>query len=462
MRVRTLAACLGALVLGGCFSVTDFDLPKSREETFTLPFVQNLEGFDVLLVVDKSAASTPLGGAFAEDPSQAFDQLDYNMREMNDGTLTGSTIRIGVITPDLGAGDFSYVEGDCEPGGDDGVLMDTSSCFDTTDGNPWLELQGESVQNASTDISQALQCIVQTQQNRTGCRFKQPLAAVEKALDEASTPENTGFLRPNAGLAIVLLIDEDDCSAANQSLFDDSDTGPQSALGPLTSFRCFEFGVSCEEEGRAAGERHDCVEQSQASGSYLRDTTALAESIRALKGNKPVIVTIAAGPAEPITVAVDQSSVPSLESVCGQNGPTGRPSIRLGNFVSKFDDNGLFDSVCTLDLPTLLNRFSNRLAANSVFRCMPFTPVDMDAKTPGDQFECLVADVQYPSQVGEVRTEIPACTELATGEVSEAEPRCWVMVPESRCTAGYQMVVRRWSLPGEETITEATCHVVPD
>jgi hypothetical protein len=439
--------------------VTDFDIPKTREETFTLPFVQNLEGFDVLLVVDKSAASAPLAGSFAEDPTMAFDQMDYIMQESAGGPVTGSTIRIGVITPDLGAGDYSYAEGDCEPGGDDGVLQDTSGCFDTFDGAPWLELAGDSVMNAGADLSQALQCVVEEQQNRTGCRFKQPLAAVEKALDAARTPENEGFLRPNAGLAIILLIDEDDCSAANQTIFDDADTSPQSTFGPLTPFRCFEFGISCDEGGRSAGGRNNCAEQSEVSGGYLRDTSALADRIRSLKGGKPVIVTIAAGPRGPISVEVDQGSVPSLVSVCGQGAPTGRPSIRLNNFVSMFEDNGLFDSVCTLDLAGLLNRFSNRLASNSVFRCMPFVPADVEPKTPGSQFRCAVEDVKNPSQIGEERFDIPACAALPSEEVSATDPRCWVMVPESQCTAGYQLVVRRWSLPEEDTITEATCEV---
>ena len=68
-----------------------------------------------------------------------------------------------------------------------------------------------------------------------GCGFEQQLAAVEKAVTVHAAPgaANDGFLRPDAILAVLLVTDEDDCSAQDSRIFGDDDT-----LG-LLNLRCF-------------------------------------------------------------------------------------------------------------------------------------------------------------------------------------------------------------------------------
>jgi hypothetical protein len=71
-----------------------------------------------------------------------------------------------------------------------------------------------------------------------GCGFEQPLEALLKAVTPASSPTtfygstsghlgpaggsqaNAGFLRPNAMLVVIVLTDEEDCSADDTTLFD--------------------------------------------------------------------------------------------------------------------------------------------------------------------------------------------------------------------------------------------------
>jgi hypothetical protein len=67
-----------------------------------------------------------------------------------------------------------------------------------------------------------------------GCGFEQPLAAMEKALTVQVAPggPDAGFLRDDAALAIVILSDENDCSAADTTMFD-----PEGPGGPL-GVRC--------------------------------------------------------------------------------------------------------------------------------------------------------------------------------------------------------------------------------
>ncbi len=104
--------------------------------------------------------------------------------------------------------------------------------------------------NYTGALPDVFSCIAQLGAN--GCGFEHQLASVARALgaDGAAPPaENAGFLRPNAELAIVLLTNEDDCSApANTTLFG-LNGGTQSItnpLGPIANYRCNQFGHLCK------------------------------------------------------------------------------------------------------------------------------------------------------------------------------------------------------------------------
>ena len=84
-----------------------------------------------------------------------------------------------------------------------------------------------------------------------GCGFEHQFAAILRALGadgRAAPAENQGFLRPDAYLAIIMLTNEDDCSATpGVPLFDTaSNTTLTSQLGPPANFRCNEFGHNCD------------------------------------------------------------------------------------------------------------------------------------------------------------------------------------------------------------------------
>jgi len=48
---------------------------------------------------------------------------------------------------------------------------------------------------------------------------------------------------------IVFITNEDDCSARDPQIYDTKNAGLNDPLGPWTSFRCFEFGVTCTCNG---------------------------------------------------------------------------------------------------------------------------------------------------------------------------------------------------------------------
>src|SRR4029078_9630115 len=97
--------------------------------------------------------------------------------------------------------------------------------------------------------------------------FEQQLSSVRHALDPNLAPAgNAGFLRADAFLAVILVTNEDDCSVpANSMLFDPASRLVSAALGPLSPYRCNEYGHVCRIDGTlkhpprtAAGQLEEC------------------------------------------------------------------------------------------------------------------------------------------------------------------------------------------------------------
>jgi len=202
----------------------------------------------------------------------------------------------------------------------------------------------------------------------SGCGFEQELAAITRALGADGKPapaENAGFLRDDAALFIMVLADEDDCSASPSSnLFASDSTTLASPLGPLGGYRCAEFGHLCN--GRrpprlapngAVGEQvtlDGCV--SAESAGLLIPVATIAAQIRALKPHpdQQIFVTAIAGPPAPYTVewraprAKDTGPWPGLIPSCiGDDGSLGIPSVRLAQWTQAFGAPGAFVTVCS-------------------------------------------------------------------------------------------------------------------
>ena len=115
----------------------------------------------------------------------------------------------------------------------------------------------DGVANYTGDLSTLLSCM--TALGDTGCGFEHQLASISRALGADGSPapaSNAGFLRPDAQLAIIVLSNEDDCSApVNTPLY--SLNGYQqnisNPLGPIANYRCNQFGHLCVDPAAAAG-----------------------------------------------------------------------------------------------------------------------------------------------------------------------------------------------------------------
>ena len=194
--------------------------------------VTNVDKVDLLFMIDNS-------GSMSEEQASLASEIPRLVTTLASG-VSGDRIfpavrdlRVGVVSSDMGTGGFTIPTCNEPNFGDDGILNRAvmgGGCTAIRGGAPpFLGFQPAMGGNA-TDFGNQVACIANL--GTQGCGFEQQLDAVLKAL----TPQagsvafvngsrghgdgaNEGFLRPDSLLAIIMLTDEDDCSALNPDLF---------------------------------------------------------------------------------------------------------------------------------------------------------------------------------------------------------------------------------------------------
>jgi len=225
-----------------------------------------------------------------------------------------------------------------------------------------------------TGTAESLQCIVSP--GTSGCGFEQPLEALKLALT-GGYPAHERFLRPDASLAVLFLIDEDDCSV-NDPLFFDPTGDPNSELGVQTSFRCTEFGVVCDEPWDRTPTLcqdlyHNCRPREAGDpDSRLHPIPGYTNLISQLMDPERFITAAIAGPySGELTVGCDPNRNATLMNSCGVPADGANPAVRLQAFVQQFhawpvQDQWPFHSICENDfspaLAGLVHEFFTRTA----------------------------------------------------------------------------------------------------
>lgn len=372
-----------------------------------------IDDVDILFVIDNS-------GSMAEEQYSLVTNFQRFVQMLeSSGHLPG--LHIGVISTDVGAGPFN-ISG-CSGNGDNGVLQSAprSACepplgafiSDVPDG------VGGRVTNYSGTLADVFACIASL--GIDGCGFEQPLESLRRALND-SNPSNAGFLRPAAALAVVILSDEDDCSTADTSMFDTSQNSVSDPLGPLASFRCFEFGVVCQPDiPRTPGPRSNCVPRDDSAYMYKVD-----DYVNFVKGLKPdpsmVMVAGIIGNPTPVTVGLNDQDEPKLESSCVSAAGEAVPAVRIAHFLAQFPERNAVTTICSEDLSDALDLIGGVLAEGIGGPCLFGTPRDVDAATAGLQTDCVVADVaSFGAPDETVVQAIPACA----GTAPPAPVPCW-------------------------------------
>lgn len=321
---------------------------------------------DILVVVDNSASMNQEQenlrnniGNFIEGLRSVKFGSDGSGKPCSENDKSGCAppdLHIGVISTDIGAG--TYGTGNCATeGGDGGKLQNAPQvpgCTPPTD--PYISYSvaakinvpdGES--DALTSVKNGFACIAELGTN--GCGYEQPLEAMRLALDP-TLATNPGFLRDDALLAVIVISDEDDCSAADSKLFDQQDATP----GPL-NFRCFADAAFCDGKPidlEFTGELKNCT--ANEAPKYLSKVQTYLDLLTSLKSKGHLIVSLISGPTSPVVVKKNADGA-DLESACSsaQFG-FADPGIRLNAFVQPFVDQGvgLSTSICAGDINSAL------------------------------------------------------------------------------------------------------------
>jgi hypothetical protein len=192
-----------------------------------------IRNVDILFVVEKSKSLVQQQVKLAaEIPRLVSALVTGYLNGKKELGQPASSVHLGLVTSDLG---LPGVEGAdfpdwaCFGEGDDGILQHkadpslSSGCLE--DYPPYLEHTGKTDPNiTAADFG----CMLQV--SPYGCPFKMPLEAALKALWSSEKrevtflgdtqghgdKENAGFLRTDSLLAVVVVSDEDDCSAGAQ------------------------------------------------------------------------------------------------------------------------------------------------------------------------------------------------------------------------------------------------------
>ena len=259
-----------------------------------------ISALDVLFVVDNSGAMAEEQAALAAGASRFIDALDETVGHRLD-------LHIGVTSTNVGTGPSGGGGNSCAGDGDDGRLLVRDACpaldrpylIDLAD--PEDPDGPRTINYPEGQLAETLACM--TSLGTDGCGFEQQLEAMRRALDRS----NGEFLRRQAMLLVVLVTDEDDCSAFDRAIYDPTEDDRDEPLGELSSYRCFEFGVTCDQpDARTVGDRTACTPR--LDSPYLEHPDTYAEFLRDLKGG-PGMVMVAAitGDAAPVSVFDDET-----------------------------------------------------------------------------------------------------------------------------------------------------------
>jgi hypothetical protein len=382
----SVAACNTAdIVVGDLQEVTVMRAKPNRD-------------LDLLFVIDNSPSMADKQISLAQNFRRIIDtlvRLDGGMPNLHLGVITsdmgtqGSAVAIpGPAIGVPGAGGCAGVgdDGALQHGGD--PLLPQSFLVDVADpANP-----GARLRNYAGELVDEFSRLARV--GDAGCGFEQHLAAMRRSF---TNPTNAGFLRPEANLAVVILADEDDCSALDPALF-----GPDSAaLGPLQSFRCFEHGVVCDPDApRTPGDKRRCKPRDDSRP--VEPIAPFVDALLAVKSD-PRMVMVAGIVGDPTTVDVELqappggSPVPDLVASCQFSGPSGLeradPGVRLAAFLGSFPGRAQLTSICNSDLSSALDEIgatAKRLVGDP---CIDTASLADTSAEPGVQPACEVTDV---------------------------------------------------------------------
>lgn len=372
-------------------------------------------------------------------------------------------VHIAVVTPNLGTsaidGTKANPVGTCVNSGEGGKMRRTMGggafLSDIDNG------AGGRTRNYTGTLTDAFKQLATV--GSGGCGIEQHLEAVKRALD--NNPENAGFLRPNAYLAVIIVADEDDCSLAKSTLFD-GNTG-DSTYGDRVNFKCTREGIECDNPSNdldTVGGRTDC--HPKYDSTFLTQTDRYVDFLKGLKADpNDVIVAGILGDTGPFEV-VKKNGVSVLKQSCTYEGPTGTqyayPAIRTRDFLDQFAFT-THSRICEENLSGAVTQTAELLKRKFGEPCFQKKPMDLDPDAEGPQYDCSVVDQRYSAnQPPEDLAVIPQC------DATKSRIPCWhIDADDEHCsytaiTPHLKLFIERGGvIPGPEIHVKASCVTEP-
>lgn len=413
----------------------------------TQTFPEALAGVvDILLVVDNQVSMAPVHALLRT----AFAGFENAL-----GNLPGGIpdLHIGVISGDLGAAAFTDIPM-CRPGGDRGILQVPAAGTACPGPQGRFVTKSAANSNYTGSLSDVLGCM--TQLGAKGCGFNHPLAAAVAALGPNAPVENSGFLRPEAVLAVVVISNRDDCSAPpNAELFDPASRSITDRWGPLHPFRCSEFGHLCSgaPPPRASTELINCAPN---NAGPLLPVPDLVSQMKALKSDPMKVLAFGlSGPPSPYRIRTLESGETELLASCTNlNLVVGYPAVRTQAWIDAFGGNGSFLPVCGVSLEPAITKFAMDVSRVLSPACVAGRVSDKNVTTIELEPDCLVKQKVRDAQGKLIETPIPACVD------NGLTPPCWELVPNPACPrpTDRQLSIRRGdAAPVPDRVTEVSC-----
>ncbi|MSP59751.1 MAG: hypothetical protein EXR72_05305 [Myxococcales bacterium] len=450
MRIRHRRMLhLALAVLPACVTPPLASAPSTTSCATPIEFTQNVRNkVDILFLVDNSKSME----AMSAELRARFPQFLAPFKALAaEGTY--ADLQIGVVTSDYGAGTSGS---GCQPspGGQQGRLQALGqfaapSC-QPPQGARFIRYafgpDGKAVGNLppGQDLDQTFTCMAAV--GTSGCGFEHPLESVYAALHN-NLPENAGFVRADALLAVVFLTNEDDCSAPpDTDLFDRQKVAE---YGYNASFRCTRFGLVCGTPGMSVpygdsgGPLANCR---PAPNGKLFDVQRYIDLFTrpAAQGGlkvdpRDVILVGIDAPSDPVMVTLqtpagqvgscqslppwDTECIPTLQHSCQNNsqpGFFGDPAVRLNAVISAAPVHRIA-SICDSDYTGTMKDVAALIVSQLKPGCIPVT---LDDPTRPD---CVVEDATLLPSGSLLVSPVPRC------EAPDAIAPCWSLEARADC-----------------------------
>lgn len=430
--VKLPALLLALSVTTGCYIIEPEPEPCGRLRCLPPPVevvdvMTVTPNLDVLFVIDDSPTMIDKQRSF----QSAFPALLDALAQAPGGI---PNLHVAVVSSDLGTsalGDElpgapigAVGQGGCASTGKGGVFQLGQAVL--ADGDHFLIAKRDGTTNFDGSLADTFAQL--SNLGAQGCGFEQHLTAAQLAL--SGPAENAGFVREGANLAVIVLADEDDCSAEHTTLFG-PDGGP---MGPLQSFRCFKFGITCDQATDTLGVKTNC-RPAEASPVIAR-VDPFADFLAGLKPD-PSRVLFGAVVGDTTTVEVESRTIngqtqtalaPGCRFPLAAGGEASAdPGIRFSALAAEFAGSSIIESICSDDLGLAASNVGNALAGLMGDHCLP---------SPQVEFECFVED-RRDAAPGVVNV-LEACSQT-TG----IGANCFSFVADAACGSGQRLEISR-------------------